>query len=121
MAILRSGGYDRLCLEIAGPLEDPATGEMTQYARALRAMIARLKLEGHVKLVGVIYGDHEKARLLARAKMLLYLSVTVEEAYPKASIEALGNGDSGDCRAVGRIHRNGGGGREIGAPVPQMH
>lgn len=92
MAILRDWGYDRLCLEIAGPLEDPATGEMTQYARALRAMIARLKLEGHVKLVGVIYGDHEKARLLARAKMLLYLSVTVEEAYPKASIEALGMG-----------------------------
>ena len=92
MALLRERGYDRLSLEIAGPVDDPETGEMTQYARTLAAMISRLKLEDRVKLVGGIYGDHEKARFLARAKMLLYLSNTIEEAYPKSSIEALGMG-----------------------------
>jgi glycosyltransferase involved in cell wall biosynthesis len=92
VAILRKQGYNRLTMDIAGPTTQPRSTEPLPYVRALQAKIRRLKLAGQVKLVGPVYGEQAKARFLAGAKMLVYLSVSTEEAYPKSSIEALGLG-----------------------------
>jgi glycosyltransferase involved in cell wall biosynthesis len=92
VAILRKQGYNGLTMDIAGPVTQPRSTEPLPYVRTLRAKIQRLKLDRHVRLVGPVYGEEAKARFLAGAKMLVYLSVSVEEAYPKSSIEALGLG-----------------------------
>lgn len=92
MAILRDGGREDLVMNIAGPLNDPVSQDRTQYARSLFAKVERLRLEDRVRLIGPLYGDEAKSRFLSSARAAVCLSATVEEAYPKSSIEALGAG-----------------------------
>lgn len=92
MSILKKRGVNIPKMEIAGPLVDDATGQMHTYARSIRQLIKRLGLSGTVKLRGAIYGDEKKARFLAGARLLVYLSVCVEEAFPKSTVEALSMG-----------------------------
>jgi glycosyltransferase involved in cell wall biosynthesis len=94
MAILRERGYANLRMDIAGALtvgDDPAR-EFTQYARALQSKIRRLQLDQSVHLVGPIIGDHQKTKFLAGARTSINLSISLEEAFPKASVEPLGLG-----------------------------
>jgi glycosyltransferase involved in cell wall biosynthesis len=72
-------------MDIAGVLD-------STYARTLAAKIQRLGLTRHVRLVGAVRGDAHKAEFLADARVLVNLSVTVEESFPKAPVEALGAG-----------------------------
>jgi glycosyltransferase involved in cell wall biosynthesis len=94
MAILRARGYDNLRMEIAGSLnvDDDPSKDITQYARSLKAKITRLGLERNVVLVGPIRGEHQKAMFLAGAAVSINLSLSTEEAFPKASVEPLGLG-----------------------------
>jgi glycosyltransferase involved in cell wall biosynthesis len=91
MAILRRRGV-KLRMDIAGPLNVAPSSTPRVYARALSAKIRRLCLEDDVKLVGEIRGESEKARFLSRARLLLNLSVTIEESFGKSVVEALGLG-----------------------------
>ncbi len=79
-------------MHIAGPLNDQGSAKLHSYARCLARKIERLGLVDCVQLVGLVKGDVAKARLLARARLMVYLSVTIEEAFPKASVESLGMG-----------------------------
>lgn len=90
--ILRKRGIKNIKMHIAGPLEDPQTGELTIYARSLRAKIKRLKLEDSVFLEGLIDGDREKSNFLSGARLSVNLSNSIEESFPKASVEPLGLG-----------------------------
>lgn len=90
--ILLKRGLKNIRMHIAGPLEDPLTGEFTIYARSLRAKIKRLKLENHIFLEGLIKGDREKANFLSGARLSVNLSNSIEESFPKASVEPLGLG-----------------------------
>lgn len=94
MVILQKRGYKNLRMDIAGSLNvnDDPSKEITQYVRSLQVKIARLELENAVRLVGPVYGGHHKAKFLAGAKALLNLSVTPEESFGKAIIEALSLG-----------------------------
>ncbi|KWT94650.1 glycosyltransferase [Candidatus Magnetominusculus xianensis] len=81
-----------LKMDIAGPLRDTQTGDYHQYALLLREKLINLRLKRTVRLHDTISGDDNKSRFLSRAQALLCLSVTIEEAYPKSAIEALGLG-----------------------------
>ena len=92
MEVLRDRGYGSLRMQIAGPLHDGSSSEPTTYARALAAKIRRLRLGDHVELVGQINGDSDKAAFISGARLMLNLSVTIEESFGKSVVEALGLG-----------------------------
>lgn len=92
MAVLRSRGWRSLKMHVAGPLTDEASNGRSAYACSLAAKIHRLHLEDHVQLVGPIHGDGAKARFISGARLMLNLSVTIEESFGKSPIEALGLG-----------------------------
>ena len=91
MAVLRSRGH-RLKMEIAGPLSERPSSEPNFYARSLTAKIRRLQLEDHVELLGHIRGDESKAKFISGARLMLNLSVTIEESFGKSVVEALSLG-----------------------------
>jgi glycosyltransferase involved in cell wall biosynthesis len=93
MAVLRSRGHHALPLEIAGPLdEDQSWPGVNPYCRGLKEKIKRLGLQDQVRLVGPIRGDAVKGAFLSSASLLLNLSMTPEESFPKTPVEALGVG-----------------------------
>ncbi len=77
---------------IAGELLNFDTNAPSAYARSLEQKVHRLGLGDRVKFPGVIREQKEKGRLLASSDLMLYLSCTLEEAFPKASVEALAAG-----------------------------
>ena len=89
--VVHAYGYRDLTMVIGGRLTDPETGELTAYARLLYFKINRLKLEAHVFLKGEI-GEKEKHDFFNHAFVSINLSKTIEETFPKASVEALGYG-----------------------------
>ncbi len=89
---LRQRGFKKVRMQIAGPLKDYGTGQLTAYARSLQLKIRRLHLDEQVELLGVLEGETVRAAFLSGARMMLCLSRTVEEAFPKAAVEALGLG-----------------------------
>lgn len=92
MAVLRERGVSGVRLRVAGPTREPGAEGTSPYARSLAAKIARLRLDDRVELIGCIEGARAKGDLLAGARLLLNLSVTIEESFGKAIVEALGCG-----------------------------
>ena len=92
MGILRARTGLQLKLEIGGPVGRGTQDDPLPYVRALMAQIRRLRLEDSVELRGEIRGDAAKAHFLSNSRMLLNLSVTVEESFGKSVVEALGLG-----------------------------
>jgi glycosyltransferase involved in cell wall biosynthesis len=92
MDVLRTRGRRLPVMEIAGALEDGGRPGPGPYARTLIEKIRRLDLTDHVRLVGPIKGADAKAEFLSNARALVNLSVTVEESFGKAPVEALGLG-----------------------------
>lgn len=92
LALLRDCGYRHITLQIAGQLHDPATQQLTLYASALLARTRRLGLEQQVTFLGQIENRAQKIALLQAADLLLNLSVTLEESFGKALVEALSVG-----------------------------
>jgi len=86
LAILGEWGHPIPQLQIAGSLggETP-----TPYVRCLKAKVARLGLQDHVEFMGPINDIAAKTAWLARAEVLINLSVTIEESFGKAPGEAL--------------------------------
>jgi len=91
IAILRDRGF-AVAMRIAGPLCDPETSDVSSYARSLQAKISRLNLDTSVHLAGEISGHAAKSHFLAGARLLVNLSVTIEESFGKSIVEALGAG-----------------------------
>ncbi|WP_437587683.1 glycosyltransferase [Sorangium sp. So ce1000] len=92
MAVLRGRGVAGLRMRIAGPTEDPITRDTSAYARSLVAKTKRLGLDDCVELAGRIDGARAKASFLGGARLLVNLSVTIEESLGKAIVEAQGSG-----------------------------
>ncbi len=92
MALLTGRGVRRISMRIAGPVSESSRGDMSPYARSLAAKIERLHLKDAVELVGQIDGEQHKAKFLYEARLLVNLSVTIEESFGKAIVEALGCG-----------------------------
>jgi glycosyltransferase involved in cell wall biosynthesis len=92
MAVLSKRRVRLPKMQIAGPLHALGSQEISLYARSLIAKIRRLGLEDHVELIGDIEGNDRKAALLAGARVLMNLSVSIEESFGKAVAEALGVG-----------------------------
>jgi glycosyltransferase involved in cell wall biosynthesis len=90
-AVALLGRRPTLRLRIAGPLHFPGGG-LSPYARSLRAQVRRLGLADRVTFCGPVEGECEKAELLASAHLLVNLSVSLEESFGKAVVEALGLG-----------------------------
>lgn len=76
---------------VAGETRNLDTGKPSAYARSLGAACRRLNLQGKVSFPGVVSG-REKQKLLGSASLMLYLSATLEETFPKAAVEGLGAG-----------------------------
>lgn len=89
MAVLRGRHVRTPPLRIAGPLDDPSHGGRSAYARSLAAKIRRLRLDDQVELVDEVKGDQARADFLACSRLLLNLSVSVEESFGKAAVEAM--------------------------------
>jgi len=114
MAVLRDRGRRLPTLEMAGSLDDsPWPSGEHPYVRALRARITRHGLDGRVRLVGPLKGDAARGRFLSGARMMLNLSVTVEESFPKAPVEALGVGVPVLATAWDGLHESVGPGGEL--------
>ncbi len=93
LAALHAGGRLALQLTMAGPLEArPPDEGLSGYARSLLARRRRLGLEAAALLPGAVTGPEAQAALYAGAGAALCLSNTIEEAFPKASVEALRHG-----------------------------
>jgi glycosyltransferase involved in cell wall biosynthesis len=92
MAVLRGRGVSGMSMRIAGSICGPSTQDMSPYARSVVAKIKRLHLDDCVKLVGEIDGMRQKARFLNEARLVINLSVSIEESFGKAIAEALGSG-----------------------------
>jgi glycosyltransferase involved in cell wall biosynthesis len=92
LAVLRARGRQVPTMDVGGPLDDGGVEGPHPYTRALAAKVARLGLGRHVRFVGAVRGDADKACFLARADVLVNLSTTLEESFPKAPVEALGVG-----------------------------
>lgn len=90
--VLRSRRRPLPVMDIAGAIEDASRPGRQPYARALTERIHRLHLDDRVRLVGPIRGSAAKAQFLSGASLLLNLSVTAEESFGKAPVEALGLG-----------------------------
>ncbi|HET7463666.1 MAG TPA: glycosyltransferase [Longimicrobium sp.] len=115
MDVLRARGRPLPVMEIAGALDDGPTPGIHPYARSLAARIRRLGLEEQVRLVGPVRGDAAKGAFLSGADVLVNLSVTVEESFPKTPVEALGVGTPVVATAWDGLHESAGG---CGAMVP---
>lgn len=115
MAVLRERARPLPLMEIAGALDDGPTPGIHPYARSLAARIRRLGLEEHVRLIGPVRGDAAKGAFLSGADLLVNLSVTVEESFPKTPVEALGVGTPVVATAWDGLHESAGG---CGAMVP---
>jgi hypothetical protein len=105
--VVHTYGYDRLKMVIGGSLTDSESNELTSYSRLLMFKIKRLRLEHHVCLAGEITAAG-KYEFFKDAFVSVNLSRTLEEAFPKASVEALGHGIpvvstrwNGFCETVG--------------------
>jgi len=92
LALLRDRGYRDVSMRIAGPLNEPKGQELSPYARCLLQKISRLRLSDSVELTGEIAGDRAKSRFLGEARLLVNLSITTEESFGKAIVEALSAG-----------------------------
>jgi glycosyltransferase involved in cell wall biosynthesis len=92
MAIVSRRGAGVPSMQLAGPLHEADSARVSPYVRSLAAKIHRLGLEEHVQFVGEVEGDTSKASFLSGAHMLLNLSVSIEESFGKAAVEALGVG-----------------------------
>jgi glycosyltransferase involved in cell wall biosynthesis len=92
VAVLKKRRIPLPKMEIGGPLHRIESREISPYACSLAAKIHRLGLAEHVELTGEIAGDDRKAAFLAGARVLMNLSVSVEESFGKAAAEALGVG-----------------------------
>jgi glycosyltransferase involved in cell wall biosynthesis len=99
----------------ATPIMEIAGAESTSYTRTLEARIGRLGLADHVRLVGAVRGDAAKSQFLGRARLLINLSVTIEESFPKTPVEALGTGIPVVATAWDGLHETVG---SCGALVP---
>lgn len=89
--IVNKYGYDHLKMFIGGSLTDSGSGELTHYARLLLYKIKLLKLEHNVFLTGEISGP-DKKDFFMDSFVSVNLSRTLEEAFPKVSVEALSFG-----------------------------
>lgn len=89
--IVHKYGYDHLQMFIGGNLSDSESGELTHYARLLHLKIKLLKLEHNVFLTGEISAQGKKAFFMD-SFVSVNLSRTLEEAFPKVSVEALSFG-----------------------------
>ncbi|WP_027359225.1 glycosyltransferase [Desulforegula conservatrix] len=89
--IVHKYGYDHLKMFIGGNLNDSESGELTHYARLLYLKIKLLKLEQNVFLTGEISAPGKKAFFMD-SFVSVNLSRTLEEAFPKVSVEALSFG-----------------------------
>jgi glycosyltransferase involved in cell wall biosynthesis len=118
MRLLLDRGRTPPPLEIAGALDDLGTGGPHAYARALDARIERLALRDHVRLVGPIRGDPARAAFLSGAALMLNLSSTVEESFPKSPVEALWAGVPVLATAWDGLHEAVG---ECGELLPLAH
>jgi glycosyltransferase involved in cell wall biosynthesis len=105
--VVHTYGYDHLKMVIGGSLTDSESNEITSYSRLLMFKIKRLRLEHHVRLAGEITAAG-KNEFFKNAFVSVNLSRTLEEAFPKASVEALGHGIpvvstrwNGFCEIVG--------------------
>ena len=92
MSLLKKRGHHNLRMDIGGSLNPNSSDDPTQYALTLKAMIERLGLQDSVVLAGPIIGDDAKAAFLSGAKVSINLSNSLEEACPKAPVEALSMG-----------------------------
>jgi glycosyltransferase involved in cell wall biosynthesis len=92
VAVIRDRGRRVPSLQIAGALDDGAGRGPTPYARGLGEKIRRLGLQRHVELTGPIRGNVAKGAFISRASLLLNLSVSIEESFPKTPVESLGLG-----------------------------
>ena len=89
LGVLRERGRPIPVLEIAGT---PQTPQATEYFLSLKAKVSRLRLEANVRFIGAILGPMAKAQFLTGARALVNLSVSIEESFGKAPIEALSGG-----------------------------
>lgn len=87
--VLRARGQAPPLMEIAGDAEDAGA---QSYLRSLQQRVARLGLRDQVRFVGAVRGRPAKCAFLETASALLNLSVTIEESFGKAPLEALGLG-----------------------------
>jgi glycosyltransferase involved in cell wall biosynthesis len=92
MAILRSRRRTLPVLEIAGGTAPGDNTGADAYTRSLVERARRLGVDDKLRFVGVVRGDRRKAALLSGADALVNLSVTVEESFGKAPVEALSAG-----------------------------
>ena len=92
MSLLKKRGHHNLRMDIGGSLNPDSSDDPTQYALTLKAMIERFGLQSSVVLAGPIIGDDAKAAFLSGAKVSINLSNSLEEACPKAPVEALSMG-----------------------------
>jgi glycosyltransferase involved in cell wall biosynthesis len=86
-AMLHHAGRTLPPLHCYGSLDDGRTTGPSVYARSLQARIARLGVQDRVFLAGPVTGV-AKAEVLARARVVINLSVSLEEACPKTPLEA---------------------------------
>lgn len=91
LARLRETTGRDIRLVVAGETRNLDTGKPSAYARSLEAACRRLNLRDKVSFPGVVRG-REKQDLLASARLMLYLSATLEETFPKAAVEGLAAG-----------------------------
>lgn len=89
--IVHNHGYEQLQMFIGGALHDPESGELTAYARLLIFKIKRLGLEANVYLTGEVSAE-EKGEFFRDSFVSVNLSRTLEEAFPKVTVEALSFG-----------------------------
>lgn len=89
--VVNKYGYAHLKMFIGGSLTDSGSGELTHYARLLFFKIKLLKLEQNVFLIGEI-SDPEKKDFFMDSFVSVNLSRTLEEAFPKVTVEALSFG-----------------------------
>jgi glycosyltransferase involved in cell wall biosynthesis len=92
MAILRGRGIRSIRMQVAAPLEDAGARDMCSYARSLAAKICRLGLSDCVELTGPVEGAESKAIFLSQARLLVNLSITIEESFGKSIVEAMSSG-----------------------------
>jgi hypothetical protein len=92
LAIVRGRRRSIPVLEIAGSETSGRRTGCDTYTRSLIARARRLGVQDKVRFVGAVRGQRSKAALLSGAKALVNLSVTVEESFGKAPVEALGAG-----------------------------
>jgi glycosyltransferase involved in cell wall biosynthesis len=89
---LIASGYKNVHMIIGGPLNTRDGSGPTPYARSLQEKVRRLGLEEKIELSGLLESDRERLELVTDAAVSVNLSLSIEEAFPKASIEPLSLG-----------------------------